>query len=372
MALEISRAELQSFREPFPSDGWYKFKTFEMQDGSAISLYRNGDLFKYRFTLFPEDSAHPIPYKGDPDEMMEILETSYPMKVANKISFVRCSDSFQSKVDPKIAITKEIWSVTLMWTPTSITKCGPCELGHAFILVEKINNIGLLEILRIHIFQRPVRPNKVFICAEVLNVRYNEKWEASDTYLRPAYLVQEMIDNALKQQKDCLDALAQGLPSPILYNSISPNPKEGINNCLSWTLPLLEMVGIIHPITEYWAPGSGYYVPSYHVKPLKIICKRMIDEDGKVKSFFKKDVLSDIEKDQKQIDLKKKNLHGEIASIVPMTAVLACLPIAGWILIPAAVIGMPIMCAIHGYEINKMEKALENKKIENLELTIKK
>ena len=396
MALEISNHGVLEYRAPFPSDGLYKLNHFELEDGSSIDVYRNGNEFKYKHSELSKPVIKTIPYTGDPDDFMEHLKSSVPMKVGNKVFFIRTYDRFIAKsailtqynsiADATKTVTQDVWAVTMI-SQLGTTGNSTCLVGgHAYVLIEGINEFKERIYLTTEIC------TKIKIITEVsvkyIDVPHNRAipwlyeyckfdpdWPRLDTFLRSRELVLAMLAHIQSQIDDTFAEAEAGRPHIIRFNGFSPVPEENIHNCLSWNLQELAICDIKIPLTDPPIPGIGWYVPRYHIRPLDILCRRKVEKDNpNMDNYVPEEALGELLAQEQEITRRKKDISaskigieflgncGSVAKDIFPFGFVISLPI----FVTVSLIVMPIFIGVETGLIYRREKTLNKRKIEHL------
>ncbi len=295
------------------------------------------------------------------------------MLVGEKVRWVR-PEAFNaqvaSRLDEMKIITQGAWSVTLIshmgtnfpFTPKSF-------FGHAYILVEHLDDFGNRQTTDLHIsmFENDGRTKLPDGEAKPLFLRngdINLDWPRTDTFLRPAYLVQAMIDDFLRQIREDEAAVTAGHSHIIRFDAINPRPEEGIHNCLSHSLQMMRIADIVIPMIRFpFSGGTPRYVPRFHIRPLDELCKILAKDDTiDIEPYVTASQLEEIATDREEIN--KINASARNLG----------LSIGLFVIIPGAQVALPLVIPIFGahaaylkVKASRLQDVLEIKKARYLE-----
>lgn len=293
------------------------------------------------------------------DEALQTFRKSFPVLMQGKVLFVRQRDTAPSRIDPAQFITRDNWALTLVCHGLSkncLPSDSPSILGHSVVLLEKINENGVYNRNIIHLtYQERVLGIEI---REGM-AGFDRRWPRTDTYLRSAYLINQMIEEVLRQKQSIENAYANGTPLPFNYCAQGESDDFPGKNCHTWCLEMLLIAKVIIPWVSLSLPGHPIcYIPRYSVGSIEQLCKKLVKQifRGGMVKIGNAQVLSAVggpPEIEHSMLLRK-------TSIKVMGAALA-----GMFLVPGAQLGLPAgilflppLMIYQKIEINKLEKQM--------------
>lgn len=376
MAAGIQQSGAQLHWASFPDDRWYKINTWEVDGNGIVSLYRRGDDLRYRFQA--DGINEVVDVEQDSIEyILDFFQKSTPVRYGDRIRFISSEEvisEYNSIADATKQVTQDLWAVTLI-SQLGTSGNSTCLIGgHAYILIEGINELKervrfTAEICTTYTDETEktieVQHNRAVPLIKPDRKKMKQEWPKSDTYLRPSHLVLNMLGHIQQQIDATFAEVEEGRPHIIRFNGISPIPEENIHNCLSWDLQELAICNITIPLTEPPLPGSGWYVPRYHIQSYDTICKRIIKQgDVSVEEYAQDGDLEEIRQLERRVEKSVQDVKGALATGGICLGMSLAPPL--WFFTPVILVGTPIATAVYGYKSHQAKKDLQKKKVEVL------
>jgi hypothetical protein len=371
MAAGIQQSGAQLHWASFPDDRWHKINTWEVDGDGIVSLYRKGDALRYRFQADGIDYQKSVEGESVQSSLAQI-EDSIPVRRGDQVEFVQ--HQYPSILDATKKVTQDIWAVTMI-SQLGTSGNSTCLIGgHAYIMIEGINELKkpfrlAAEISTLMPSAIPKKyievPHNRAIPRLQIEDKFRLEWPRSDTFLRSKELVMTMITHVQQQIDATFAEVEEGRPHIIRFNGMSPIPEENIHNCLSWDLQELAICNITIPLTEPPLPGSGWYIPRYHIQSYDTICKRIIKQgDLSVEEYAQDGDLEEIRHLERRVEKSVQDVKGSLATGGICLGMSLAPPL--WFLTPVILVGTPIATAVYGYKSHQAKKDLQKKKIEVL------
>lgn len=372
---------------PFPDDRWYKMGIWEIEDDVFVTILRKGEQVIYRLQDGEIDVKGRITADDGADDCIRFLSQSNPVRVGAEIRFLAPDQVLQanSRVDATKVITQEMWAVTMVsqmarfesQDPKNVPKqiCEHTKMvgGHAYILIEGINDVFRKFFLTVEI---TTQLNEVQIPHERAvpmireRIKFEEEWPRSSTLLRSAQKINQMIAHVQEQIAATWAEAQEGRPHIIRFDAYFPNPDENIHNCLSWIIQEAEIMEFRIPLIKLSVVGKQLYVPRYHLDFLDVLCRHKIREGGlAIEDYAKGHGLEEL----KQLESKLSKMKSDFdkSTVDGSLVFFQCLitPVVGWAALPFVTILFPVFLIGGSIEMHLENRALENKKIELLQLS---
>jgi hypothetical protein len=376
----VSNGQISPANQVFSGDDWYKILYWKLADGDDVCVYRKSDEFSCKIMGHFDETVHNLTYEGDAEEFYEFLKESVPFRINGSIKFIRKEDILQeheSIADPTKKVTRDIWAITMVSHMQESTGNGHSFLthsigmtcligGHAYILLEGINEEGSFEKKTIHIviMDRFEDIPHGYAKPKISEGYYTPGWPKTDTFLRPSQLAQQLLERVRQQELDYREAIMAGVAPPIRFSATSPQPYRGIQNCFTWCFDMFKIVDVRIPLRQFpikHLNGREIYVPRYHIDTTRELCRQMAEDDIDMRPYAPIEEAIKMKEEQKAIENLKFTVRG-MASCIP-----------GVFIVPPLQLAIPLIpfivaaCVIDGKKLNKMEKALFEKKKTYLE-----